>query len=156
MKNKDYLGILGIIIIIVSIILKLLWNVHLLLNLIHGYSARNISIQELGSRIPWESHIWYIAPVLLLDTILTVLWLGRPKLFRVHRTVFLFTGWLFYCAVNIETVGPQGIGTFFILAVDVPFMYIAGVIPLIICSIGHGLLEKAIFIFQEKVYGGQK
>lgn len=128
------------IIIKISVILSLLWNIYLSADMMSAYSNKmnNLLRIHLGRNL-----LPVFILVLFLDTAVSTMWISKPKLFKSHRLVYLLSSWAFYDIMLLEKEVVTGIGAIFATFITVPFMYLIGVIPFIVGSIGYSKLEKA-------------
>ncbi len=127
-------------IITLSVILSLLWNVYLSVDMMSAYSNQHnnlLRIHQGGSDLP------LFITVLFIDTVVSILWISKPKLFKIHRIVYISGSWLFYNIMLFEKEALSGLGAIFVIFTTVPFLYLVGIIPFIVGSIGYGKLEKA-------------
>ena len=127
-------------IITISVILSLLWNVYLSVYMMSAYSDQHnnlLRIHQGGSDLP----IFILG--LFIDTVVSILWISKPKLFKIHRMVYILGSWLFYNIMLFEKEAISGLGAIFVLFTTVPFLYLIGFIPFIVGSIGYSKLDKA-------------
>lgn len=123
-----------------AVIMRLLWNAFLSVKMASSYidQADNLMrISRGGYGLP------IVIAGLLIDTILTVFWIHKPKIFTLHFVAYILLGWLYYGMMLAELWVISGGGGLALLIV-VPFICFVGVIPFIVCDTGQKKLAKAL------------
>lgn len=132
------------LVISIAVILRLLVTALASLLLAYAYS----DVQDNLSRI-YSSHDSVIPIIalfvfgLFLDAALTIVWQYRPKLHTLHLVLYILSGGLFYGFLLIDVLNATGMGALGVLIFMAPCVWLAGLIPFIVCGIGRKKLTKA-------------
>lgn len=123
----------------IAVILRLLLIALLALGLADSYSHEQENILRLYNE---NIYLCFIIPGFVVDMILTIIWLYRPKWHKVHLVLYVLLGGYFCFFYVFDVFNLYGIGEmveFFIA----PFIWLVGLIPFAVCGIGRDELTKA-------------
>ena len=74
---------------------------------------------------------------LLLDTLLTILWLRRKIFHTVHLILYILGGVIYYYYYMSALTQGINIAAVFFVVISIPVMWVVGLIAFIICGIGR-------------------
>lgn len=118
----------------VAVILHLLFTAVLMLLLAIEYSDEHENLIRLytGS----ERRMVITVFGFLLDSLLTILWLYRPKLNTIHLVLYIIFGGILCSVYGIDLLNARGMGVALVVVFLAPFIWFNGLIPFLIYRFG--------------------
>ena len=124
----------------ISVILRLLFTAVLMLLLANEYSYEHENVLRL-----YHGYIYRLIIIIFgffFDTLLTILWLYRPKLHTLHLVLYVVFGGILYIVYVVDLFNTGGMG--YMLAIFLaPFIWLIGLVPFIVCWVGRRNLTIA-------------
>jgi len=80
--------------------------------------------------------------VIVLDSLLTLLWLRHPFFHTLHFVLHFLVHWYGYLAIAVDILNMRGIGAFVLSFLFESVMWIIGLITLIVGAVGRKKRKK--------------
>lgn len=129
----------------IAVIFRLIYNVFLLWLCAKSYSNSWENLVRIYSN---SSALVFILGFLAIDSLLTVMWIYKPKLYHLHMLLHGVLGPIFNLIFLADVTGFKGIGAIIIFFIA-PFMWGLGWLTFMICRTGRKEMKLAM-LEQEK------
>ena len=124
-----------------AVLLRLIFNVCLSLWMVSSYTDSYFNLRRVAAG---SDNLPFVILFLFLDTALTILWLNKPVIEKIHFVTYILTGGLYFVlmAVNFENLISVRVHQVFYI--EAPFLYIVGLIPFLIYNSGRKKIKNAM------------
>lgn len=124
----------------VAVILRLSVTAVLMLGLAYAYTDER---ENLLRSYQGTARLYIVIFGFFLDTLLAILWLYSPKIFKLHLVLNLVLGCGLYGAYVVDFHNATGMGASLVAFFKSPFIWLIGLVPFIICEKGNSKLKMA-------------
>ncbi len=124
-----------------AVLLRLIFNVCLSLWMVSSYTDSYFNLRRVAAG---NDNLPFVILFLFLDTALTILWLNKPVIEKIHFVTYIPTG-VFYFGLMTENFDNEySMGVLAVMIFIMPFLYIVGLIPFLIYNSGRQKIKNAM------------